>query len=135
MNALSSEEAVSLGDYAAVDKVLRQIDRENAKRDSLENFAYWKLGFKFFRDLELDFERAANRQPYEAAHRAMLTTFLAITEVLKLGVENFHDSDLSKIGLSKASFAAATRYLRMKYNQWYAPVDPKAEATLNAAFA
>jgi hypothetical protein len=123
MSAESTIEELSREDYAAMDKVLRRIDTENSRRASLETFANWKLGFKLFRDLELHFERAPDRKPYEDVHRALLTSFLALTEVLLVKIGDLEETDLARISLSKEAFAACARYLRQKYDQWFAPID------------
>jgi hypothetical protein len=124
MSALSYVEEVSHEDYAAVEKVLRQIDTDNPRRASLETLANWKLGFKLFRDLELSFERLVDRSEYQHAHRALLTSLLAMTEALQLKVTSLDEADLRRISLSKETFAGCLKYIRQKYNQWFAPVDP-----------
>ena len=123
MSAETATEELSREDYAALDKVLRRIDSENSRRASLETFANWKLGFKLFRDLELHFERAHDRKPYEDVHRALLTSFLALTEVLSVKIGELEASDLARISLSKEAFGGCAKYMRQKYNQWFAPID------------
>jgi hypothetical protein len=123
MSVETASEELSREDYTALDKILRRIDSENSKRASLETFANWKLGFKLFRDLELHFERASDRKPYESIHRALMTSFLALTEVLFVKIGDLDDSELARISLSKEAFAGCTKYMRQKYNQWFAPID------------
>jgi hypothetical protein len=123
MSAETASEELSREDYTALDKILRRIDSKNSRRASLETLANWKLGFKLFRDLELHFERAADRKPYENVHRALLTSLLALTEVLFVKIRDLDDSELERISLSKESFGGCAKYMRQKYNQWFAPID------------
>ena len=123
MSAEIITEELSREDYAALDKVLRRIDTENSNRASLETFANWKLGFKLFRDLELHFERSADRKPYEDVHRALLTSFLGLTELLLVRIGDLQEGDLARISLTKEAFSGCAKYMRQKYNQWFAPVD------------
>src|SRR4051812_3428253 len=109
MSAELAIEELSREDYAALDKVLRRIDTENSRHASLETLANWKLGFKLFRDLELHFERAHDRKPYEDVHRALLTSFLGLTEVLLVKIRDLDDGDLARISLSKESFGGCAR--------------------------
>ena len=126
---------VSAEDYAAVDKVLRKIDRENANRASLEPFAYWKLGFNLYRDLEFQYQCDTNRDRFATIHRAILTSILGATEMLESNVDRFDDSDLGRIGLSKQTFKGCARYLRRKYRQWYLPLEPKLVEIFESKFA
>jgi hypothetical protein len=135
MNATAFETEVSPEAYAAVDAVLRNIDHENQQRASLETLAQWKLVFKMYRQLELHFEMLKNRAPYEKSHRVVLTSLLALTEALQLGIENLSDSDLGRISLSKATFEGCTRFVRRKYNQWFAPIDSSVVRKFEEQFA
>jgi len=126
---------VTAEDYAAVDKLLRNIDNENLRRSSLENFAYWKLGFKLYRQLELQYECSDNRAPYEAAHRALLTSVLALTEVLNARLSKIDDADLARISLSKQTFEGCARYMRRKFNQWFAPIDSSVASVFESRMA
>src|ERR1041385_7742744 len=116
MSADIATEEISREDYTALDKILRRIDSENSKRTSLETFANWKLGFKLFRDLELHFERATDRKPYEDVHRALLTSFLGLTELLLVRIGDLQESDLARISLTKEAFTSCAKYMRQKYN-------------------
>lgn len=119
----AATEELSREDYAALDLVLRRIDGENSSRATLETFANWKLGFRLFRNLELHFERAQDRRSYQEVHRALLTSFLGLTEILQVKIAALEDADLEKISLSKSSFAGCVAYMRKKYDQWFAHID------------
>jgi hypothetical protein len=123
VNPATFSDEVSPQEYAAIEAVLRNIDKENQRRGSLETFAYWKLAFRMYRDLELQYERSSNRDPSAGAHRAVLTSLLALTEVLLLRLPSVEDADLKKIALSKDTFEGCAKLLRRKYNQWFARVD------------
>ena len=127
MNTASTfpDDTVSAADYVAVDTILRQIDRRNSGRASLEPFAYWKLGFNLYRQLEFQYERDLNRDRFATIHRGILTALLAATESLDGGVEKVEDADLARIGLSREPFKGCARYVRRKYRQWYVPTEPQ----------
>ena len=119
----AATEEVSREDYAALDMVLRRIDSDNSSHATLETFANWKLGFRLFRDIELHFERSQNRSSYQDVHRALLTSFLGLTELLQVKIAGIDDADLQKISLSKNTFASCVNYMRKKYDQWFAHID------------
>jgi hypothetical protein len=123
MSVVISTDEVSPEDYAGIDAVLRNIDRENQKRASLETFAQWKLAFRMYRELELQYERSINREPSAGAHRASLMSLLALTEALASRLQGIDEQDLKRISLSNDVFAGCAKLLRRKYNQWFAPVN------------
>jgi hypothetical protein len=124
--------AITDQDIATIDRILNQIDKRNAQ---LESFAYWKLALMFFKDFDLRFAVLPERSKVEPTHRMLLTSLLGVTECLHSVVHRLGNGDLERIALSKDAIAGNLRYLRSKYQQWYALVDPQTIESVNRAIS
>jgi hypothetical protein len=133
MSVDASMEEVSREDIAAIEQVLRHIDRSNAQRATLAPLANWILALRIYKDVELRFTCMKDRSNIAQAHRALLSTIMATGEWMLAASESFDESDLKSIQTSREALLANVKYLRMKYAQWYGARDPRRIQEINAA--
>ena len=116
-------EDVSPEEIAAVERVLSHIERQNVKQRVLGIVAQWFLVLGMFKELERHYTQSKNRKLSESKHRALLSSMMALGDILLSESESLSDQDFKATGYTRESLTANVRYLREKYEQWFVEVE------------
>jgi hypothetical protein len=108
------------GELALVEAALRQIVPADLEERILAEIPKWFLLMDMFKKLEIPYSRLANRKLVEPRYRAVLTTLMAYGENIVAGLESSSTVDLTPIKSSRELVDFNVRYLRDKYEQWFA---------------
>jgi hypothetical protein len=112
-----------LGDeLALVEKALREIVPADLEERIMAEIPKWFLLMNIFKKFEIPYSRltSANRKIVEPRYRAVLTTLMAYGENIVAGLVSSSTIDLTPIKSSRELVDFNVRYLRDKYEQWFA---------------
>ena len=108
---------------SAVESALRHIDARHRKEMVLGSVSQWFLVLGMFKELEVLFGKATNKELIRQRHRAALSTIMGRGELLLADCADIPEHDFEVTGYSKDALAGNVRYLREKYEQWYIEAD------------
>ena len=108
------------GELALVEAALRQIVPADLEERILAEIPKWFLLMDMFKKLEIPYSRLTNRKLVEPRYRAVLTTLMAYGENIVAGLDSSSTVDLTPIKSSRELVDFNVRYLRDKYEQWFA---------------